>query len=382
MKRLLAILAVLALLTSPAAAMLAVGLMMNPAVASSCVAGSLTVTVIPDSLTATTKDGDEITLDRTQLTRAATIITTAGQTDGVGRDGALIALMAALTESRLRMLANAAHPESLTLPNDGTGADHDSLGLFQMRPSTGWGTVAELMDASYQARAFYGGPDGPNFPSPRGLLDIPGWQNMDPGEVAQAVEVSAFPTRYQNYQPVAEAILRTLTQSSGTGDTGAVPETTRIVVPVPDGSYTLASPYGWRTDPVTGERAFHGGLDFAAGAGTPALAVADGVVVLTGYVGGWGNLIVLEHTIDGARVATAYAHLLDDGIRVSEGQRVTAGQHIGDIGSTGKSTGPHLHLEVRPGGWGKDTVDPAAWLADHGAAPIGTDDIENLGCAA
>lgn len=56
------------------------------------------------------------------------------------------------------------------------------------RPAAGWGTVAELMDPT--ARAFYGGPTGPNHPSPRGLLDIPGWQGMDPGEAAQAVEVS------------------------------------------------------------------------------------------------------------------------------------------------------------------------------------------------
>lgn len=259
------------------------------------------------------------------------------------------------------------------------------LGLFQMRPSTGWGSAADLMDPTFQARAFYGGPTGPNFPSPRGVLDIPGWRDMDPGEVAQSVEVSAFPDRYQNYEPVAEAILRALTQPASGGDEtsdAAVPETTRVVVPVPDGSYTLSSPYGWRTDPVTNERAFHGGLDFAAAAGTPALAVADGVVVLTGYVGGWGNLIVLEHTVDGERVATAYAHLLDGGIHVREGQHVLAGQHIGDIGSTGKSTGPHLHLEVRPGGWGQDTVDPAAWLAEHGAAPIGMEEISRLGCAA
>ena len=62
-----------------------------------------------------------------------------------------------------------------------------------MRPQAGWGTVAELMDTGYQARALYGGPDGPNYPSPRALLDIPGWQQMDKGEAAQAVEVSAVP---------------------------------------------------------------------------------------------------------------------------------------------------------------------------------------------
>src|SRR5699024_11769818 len=112
----------------------------------------------------------------------------------ITRDGLVIALMAALTESTLRQLANtSAYPESANYPNDGDGSDHDSLGLFQMRPQSGWGTVAELMDPTYQARAFFGGPDGPNYPSPRGLLDIPGWEQLDKGEAAQAVEVSAYP---------------------------------------------------------------------------------------------------------------------------------------------------------------------------------------------
>ena len=111
--------------------------------------------------------------------------------------------MAALTESTLRMLANtSAYPESANYPNDGNGGDHDSLGLFQMRPQSGWGTVAELMDPIYQAQAFFGGPTGPNHPSPRGLLDIPGWEQMDPAEAAQAVEVSAYPDRYRDYDPV------------------------------------------------------------------------------------------------------------------------------------------------------------------------------------
>ncbi len=80
-----------------------------------------------------------------------------------------------------------------------------------MRPQAGWGTVAELMEPKFQAAAFFGGPSGPNYPSPRGLLDIPSWQSMGLGEAAQVVEVSAFPDRYNNYAPVAEQILATLT---------------------------------------------------------------------------------------------------------------------------------------------------------------------------
>ena len=107
-----------------------------------------------------------------------------------------MALMAALTESTLRLLANtSAFPESAAHPHDGVGSDHDSLGLFQMRPSAGWGTVSELMDPFYQARAFFGGVSGPNAGSPRGLLDVDGWQLLEPGLAAQVVEVSAYPDR-------------------------------------------------------------------------------------------------------------------------------------------------------------------------------------------
>ena len=151
------------------------------------------------------------------------------------------------------------------------------------------------------------------------------------------------------------------------GGEPVVQESTRIVMPVPEGRYWISSRYGWRDDPVTGERAFHGGTDFAAADGTAILAVADGLVVLTGYLGGWGNLIVIEHTIDGGRVATAYAHMWDTATHVSQGQRVMAGDHIGDVGSSGKSTGPHLHFEVRPGGWGQPTIDPLQWLYEHDA---------------
>ncbi len=375
LKRLLASIAIAAVCFGPATALLSVAVLANPAVAA-CAPGSLIVGPIPDSLTATTRNGETVTLNRQQLTHAATIITVGGQTDGVGRPGVVIALMAALTESHLRMLANTGtYPESANYPNDGDASDHDSLGLFQMRPQAGWGTVPELMDPNYQARAFYGGPTGPNYPSPRGLLDIPGWQQLDPGEAAQAVEVSAYPDRYQNYQPVAEAILTALTKhapSTGGGGGGevVVPETTRVVFPLPEGTWVRTSPFGWRTDPITFEQAFHSGSDFAAADGTPIYTVADGIVTHAGYTGNWGGLIIVEHTVGGERIASYYAHMWEYGIHVTEGMTVTAGQHIGDVGSSGKSTGPHLHLEIRPGGTGQPAIDSDQWLTDQGAEGI------------
>lgn len=369
MKKLLICVA-LALLVLPFAGIVAVPVFLSPALAACQTSGQLVVSEVPDKLTAVTHDGVSVTLRRAQLTHAATIITVGSGIDGVGRQGVLIGLMAALTESTLRMLANAAHPASLDMPNDGIGSDHDSLGLFQMRPTSGWGTVAELMDSTYQVRAFFGGPNGPNYPSPAGLLDITGWQTADPGSAAQAVERSAFPDRYQNYEPVAEAIIAALTKPvSGATDNGrpadSIPETARIVFPLPTGSWVRASEYGWRIHPVTGLRAFHAGTDYAAADGTPIFALADGVVRWAGPYGGYGELIVIEHTIDGHRVASAYGHMWPAGLYVSVGERVTAGQHVGDVGSSGRSTGPHLHLEIRPGGAFMPSIDAETWLAAH-----------------
>ncbi|GAA4353330.1 hypothetical protein GCM10023087_22390 [Microbacterium rhizosphaerae] len=370
------------LVAIPSLGMLAVATLMNPSAVSCTVLADLSVGPIPDSLTARTRDGQSITIDRQQLTHAATIITVGAHTAGVGPTGVLIALMAGLTESTLRMLANpSAYPTSVEFPNDGIGSDHDSLGIFQMRPTAGWGGVADLMDPSYQARAFYGGPSGPNNGSPRGLLDFVGWQTLDPGVAAQAVEVSAHPNRYQNYQPVAEEVLRALTRApTPSAADPHVPETSRIVFPLPDGTYTFASPFGWRTDPFTGKRTFHEGSDLAAAGGTPILAIADGVVAFAGPRGGYGNLIIIEHTVDGQPVASFYAHMWDMGIHVAVGNTVVAGQHIADVGSAGRSTGTHLHLEIHPGGATQPPVDAVQWLAAHDAKGLEGESIVPAGC--
>jgi len=206
------------LLFAPSVPLLALAVLLHPAAQASCL--DLTATVVgepPGQLTATTTNGQRVSLDDVQLGHAHTIVQIGAATDGVGHDGLLIALMAALTESSLRMLANtAAYPESADHPHDGDGSDHDSLGLFQMRPQMGWGTVAELMDPTYQSAAFYGGPDGPNRGEPPGLLDLPNRHELTLGQAAQAVERSAHPDRYDTFEPVARTILAALT--TGTTD--------------------------------------------------------------------------------------------------------------------------------------------------------------------
>jgi cell wall-associated NlpC family hydrolase len=133
-----------------------------------------------------------------------------GKQLGVPRDGQIIAIMMALQESSLRVLANSNVPASLRFPHDGVGSDHDSLGTAQQRPAAGWGTIEQLMDPTYNVRAFYGGPSGPNHGSPRGLLDIPGWQFLSKGQAAQAVQVSAFPELYDRWESEASAIVGAL----------------------------------------------------------------------------------------------------------------------------------------------------------------------------
>ena len=123
----------------------------------------------------------------------------------------------------------------------------------------------------------------------------------------------------------------------------------------------ISDDYGPRVAPCGGCSTFHKGLDMTPGAGTPISSVADGVVRETGETDtGFGNYAVVDHVVDGELVSTLYAHMEWGSLTVSEGQPVKAGQILGAVGSTGQSTGPHLHLEV----WaaGTDPVDPYAWL--------------------
>ena len=109
------------------------------------------------------------------------------------------------------------------------------------------------------------------------------------------------------------------------------------------GTYTMSSGFGYRRDPVYGGGAFHSGQDLATKRGSPVYATGDGVVESTTFqFRGYGNMIVINH---GYGYKTLYAHL--NTIEVQEGMKVQRGEEIGTVGSTGKSTGPHLHYEVR-----------------------------------
>lgn len=102
-----------------------------------------------------------------------------------------------------------------------------------------------------------------------------------------------------------------------------------------------ASGFGWRLDPFTGRNAFHEGIDFAASVGTPIVAAAGGVVIAAEYHHQYGNMLEIDH---GNNIVTRYAHA--SRLLMKVGDIVTRGQHIADIGATGRATGPHLHFEV------------------------------------
>ncbi|NLK98037.1 murein hydrolase activator EnvC family protein [Defluviitalea saccharophila] len=114
--------------------------------------------------------------------------------------------------------------------------------------------------------------------------------------------------------------------------------------PVP-GYYTLSSNYGGRTDPVYGGYAFHNGIDIPAPKGTNVIAAADGEVIVSGYVNGYGYTIIIDH---GSGLTTLYGH--NSQLVASVGQFVQRGQVVAKVGSTGKSTGNHSHFEVRVNG--------------------------------
>lgn len=294
-------------------------------------------------------------LDADQVAIARTIIA-AGKQLGVPAYGWVIAIAAGLQESGLRNLP---------------GGDRDSVGVFQQRPSAGWGNVAQIMVPANAALAFFGRSP---YTHNTGLLEIPGWQKMQVTAAAQAVQRSGFPLAYAAHEAQARQIVQALAPEVSAADLGATPTSiectsgvaglnTAVVMPVPAGSYVDQDNYGgsgshWAS--------IHTGDDLAAPCGTPALAATSGTVLIKSG-GGWawaGNWLVQVQTAPG-QLTTWYAHMRK--LDVVNGQQVSAGQQIGEVGDLGNAFGCHLHFEVHPygGGYLQDQVDPHDWLAKN-----------------
>ncbi|RLQ00821.1 peptidase M23 [Micromonospora sp. CV4] len=127
-------------------------------------------------------------LDEDQMENAEAIVRT-GRKMGVPRRGLVIAVATAMQESNLYNVASGVLPESQDHPHQGVGWDHDSVGLFQQRSSSGWGPVGRLMDPEFATRQFLSA-----------LEQVPGWQQMRLTDAAQAVQVSAYPEHYQQHE--------------------------------------------------------------------------------------------------------------------------------------------------------------------------------------
>lgn len=132
-------------------------------------------------------------------------------------------------------------------------------------------------------------------------------------------------------------------------------EARKLPLTNPAPGHAVTSPFGVRTDPILGTAALHTGMDFRAPIGMPAKVTAAGVVTKAGWNGGYGRMVEVDH---GNGFATRYGHLSE--IDVTVGQKLAAGDVIGKTGSSGRSTGPHLHYEVRHNG---EAVDPLRFLA-------------------
>lgn len=141
-----------------------------------------------------------------------------------------------------------------------------------------------------------------------------------------------------------------------------------VLWPFP-GRVPIAGGYGPRVPPCAGCSSFHKGLDMNPGAGTPIRAVAGGVVrFATAYDnGGLGVHVVIDHRIGGRLVSSLYGHMVQGSLAVRQGQKVGVGQRLGNVGSTGQSTGPHLHFEILLNG--VTPTDPYAWLTAHAGRP-------------
>ncbi|MEU6246131.1 M23 family metallopeptidase [Glycomyces sp. NPDC047010] len=262
----------------------------------------------------------------TQAGHAATIWETAAGR-GLPEQAVVVALATAMQESGIRVLANPAVPASYDLPHDGEGFDHDSIGIYQQRPH--WGPVQVLMDPAGSAGLFFDA-----------LERIDGWEDLPVTVAAQKVQVSAYPDAYADDEAGARAAVKAI-------------GTCEWIHPVE--GFGVNS--GWRTS----ERPQHNGVDLGAPRGTAILAASAGEVVTVVCNAHNGAGRQLSCDVDGSPiimgcgwyveiahaggVLTRYCHM---GSRpsVSVGDRVAAGDLLGYVGSSGRSSGPHLHLEV------------------------------------
>jgi murein DD-endopeptidase MepM/ murein hydrolase activator NlpD len=297
--------------------------------------------------------------------RNAAIIISVGQELKIPPRGWVIAVATAIQESYLNNVGDL-----------GAANDHDSLGLFQQRPSQGWGTPAQIMDPRYSSKKFY-----------EKLITVPGWEGLSLTMSAQRVQRSAYPNAYARHESVATLIVNTITDG-GARAVGNLVDMRCVL-----GNEISAS--GW-TSPALGEivsgfrtasRPTHHGVDIGAPRGAEIHAASAGRVIQMRCDarapggGAWGcdrdgspSVLGCGWYVDilhAGAIMTRYCHMGSQP-RVSVGQAVTAGQVLGLVGSTGNSSGPHLHFEVHRDGdrSSAGAIEPSRFMQEMGA-PLG-----------
>jgi len=286
----------------------------------------------------------------------------------------VIAVATAMQESNLRNLGNL-----------GKRNDHDSLGLFQQRPSTGWGTPAQVTDPNYAATKFY-----------NKLRKVKNWDDLALTRAAQRVQISAYPGAYAKHEPLATRLVNKLAD----GAANAVGDSPEMVCT----EIGQVSAAGW-TSPLaasgkglkredrmvvgsgfrTKSRPRHQGVDLIISKGNPVRSVASGVVSrikcdetfsgrkdcdVDGYPGkgGCGWMLEIRHP---GKIMTRYCHLLRRP-NLQVGDKVAAGQVVATSGNSGNSSGDHLHFEVHLNNdrSSASAVDPVEFMAEQGS-PLG-----------
>ena len=178
-------------------------------------------------------------------------------------------------------------------------------------------------------------------------------------QAAQQKAQAAIESDELNYEAVKKEIQKMIAAASA-----SKPQLSFSGFACPLKSYSrISSEYGWRKNPVSGVNKLHAGIDFAAAGGTPIYAAASGYVQVAGWsTGGYGNYVIIYHgkMSDGNTYSTLYAHMRS--VATSAGKYVKQGELIGYVGTTGNSTGNHLHLEVWKGGSKANAVNPRSYI--------------------
>ncbi|MGL4340139.1 MAG: M23 family metallopeptidase [Rhodoglobus sp.] len=313
-------------------------LLVGAAGACSPVGGGATVnpTAIPDTSIAG--------YGREQLVNAAYIMQ-AGNALGLNVRDQTIGVMTAMGESGLRVLDN------------GDTAGPDSRGLFQQRANGSWGSYEDRMNPSISATNFFTAM----------IREAPDRESLEPTLVAHRVQGNANPDHYEKFWADAVQVVDKLSSAEAGADSRPAAECSTLAGQVNASGWAapaqgpITSGYGMRQDPISDTWRLHGGTDLTAGGcDGPIWAAHDGVVTRRGFDSAGNGTIVIDH--DGT-VQTRYLHMDDAGMLVQVGDQVSAGQQIARTGSSGESTGCHLHFVVSVDG---ETVNPEDFMAQAG----------------